>query len=267
MIILTGCAENAPITTDPSGIWDTIVYFLAQAIIFFGRIFGNNIGWGIVITTIIFRVVMIPFYRKQLQSTEEMSKIKPEIDKITAKYKGKSDQDSKLKQQQEMSALYKRHGVNPLAGCLPMLLQFPLLLMYYDAIQGLLLNGLYTEPVQTAEQGLINLGAGDMAQTFLTIDLASPALIMAILAALTTYLSTKLSMMGQKTPQNSENKTADMMKPMLIIMPIMILFMGLSLPSSLSLYWVTGNIMMILQTIFFKRHVLFDRNINKISNN
>ncbi|WOO89235.1 YidC/Oxa1 family membrane protein insertase [Mollicutes bacterium LVI A0078] len=257
VVVLTGCGTPTPIDVDPSGIWNTVVYWLAQMIVQLGHIFGENIGWGLVFATLIVRVAMIPLYRKQIRSTEAMNKVQPEMKKIQDKYKNvaKDDKEAQMRQQQEMSALYQRHGVNPLAGCLPLLIQMPILFAFYDAIQGLLINGTYMDPVQAANQGLINLGGGEMSSTLLGFDLGSRVILFAILAGATTWLSTKLSMAGTETP---EGAAGDISKSMLTVMPIMIFVMGLTLPGALSVYWLVGNLVTIAQTAYFKRDKIFN---------
>lgn len=257
VVVLTGCGTPTPIDVDPSGIWNTVVYWLAQMIVQLGHIFGENIGWGLVFATLIVRVAMIPLYRKQIRSTEAMNKVQPEMKKIQDKYKNvaKDDKEAQMRQQQEMSALYQRHGVNPLAGCLPLLIQMPILFAFYDAIQGLLINGTYMDPVQAANQGLINLGGGAMSSSLLGFDLGSRVILFAILAGATTWLSTKLSMAGTETP---EGAAGDISKSMLTVMPIMIFVMGLTLPGALSVYWLVGNLVTIAQTAYFKRDKIFN---------
>lgn len=265
VVMLTGCGTPVPLTTDPSGIWDWGVYLLAQLIVQLGHIFGDNIGWGLVLATLIVRVAMIPLYRKQIRSTEAMNKIQPEMKKIQDKYKNidKSDKDAQMRQQQEMSALYKRYGVNPLAGCLPLIIQMPILFAFYDAIQGLLMNGTYVG--EAANIGLMNLTHGvGMSSQFLGFELSDRVLLFAILAALTTWISTKLSMLGTETP---EGAAGDVSKSMLTIMPIMILFMGWTLPGALSIYWLVGNLVTIAQTAYFKRDKIFNAKRADLMNN
>lgn len=255
VVMLSGCGSPAPITTEPGGLWDWMVYILAQLIVQLGHIFGENIGWGLVFATLIVRVAMIPLYKKQIKSTEAMNKVQPEMKKIQDKYKNvaKDDKEAQMRQQQEMSALYQRHGVNPLAGCLPLLIQMPILFAFYDAIQGLLINGTYTN--EAVNQGLINLGGGAMSSTLFGFELGERVILFAILAGATTWLSTKLSMAGTETPKGA---AGDVSKTMLTVMPIMIFVMGLSLPGALSIYWLVGNLVTIAQTAYFKRDKLFN---------
>ncbi|WOO87475.1 membrane protein insertase YidC [Mollicutes bacterium LVI A0039] len=266
VVVLTGCGVQEPLTTDPSGIWDWIVYGLAQLIVQSGHILGDNIGWGLVAATLIVRIAMIPLYHKQTKSTEAMNKIQPEMKKVQDKYKNvpKDDREGQMRMQQEMSALYKRHGVSPLAGCLPLLIQMPILFAFYDAIRGLLLNGQMVTPPVAAEQGLLNLTDGvGMSSEILGFNLAEPVILFAILAAATTWLSSKLSMMGQETPKGA---AGDVSKSMLTIMPFMILLMGWTLPGALSIYWLIGNLFMIVQVLFFKRDKIFNSRRKEITN-
>lgn len=265
VVILTGCGEQTPITPDPSGIWDWVVYGLAQLIVQLGHIFGDNIGWGLVLATLIVRIAMVPLYRKQIKSTEAMNKIQPEMKKIQDKYKNvaKDDREAQMRQQQEMSALYKRYNVNPLAGCLPLLIQMPILFAFYDAIRGLLLNGQYMTPPGPNNQGLLNLTDGiGMSSQFLGFELGERVIVFAILAALTTWLSSKLSMMGTETPKGA---AGDVSKSMLTVMPFMILMMGFTLPGALSIYWLIGNLVTIGQTVYFKRDKIFNSRRKEIA--
>ena len=101
---------------------------------------GMNSGAGftwvlsIVLLTILVRVLIIPLYLKQLKSMRGTSIVQPQMQKIQAKYKGKTDMASRQRMQQEISELNKKYGVNPFASCLPMLVQLPVLFAIYRAI-------------------------------------------------------------------------------------------------------------------------------------
>lgn len=244
LVILSGCGvtENHLVGPDASGIWDTIVMLFSKGIIYLGSFLGNNIIMGLIAMTILFRLALVPLYKKQIKSSADMAKIQPEIKKIQAKYKNKKEVEDKRKMQMEMQSLYSRHNINPLAGCLPILIQMPLLFAFYDAIQNLLIY-----------DGLPLYGAQGMARGFLIWpNFGKPIVIMAILAAVTTYFSTVVSTIGTDTTGTSST----MMKQMKIIMPIMILIMGLTLPGALSIYWVISNSATILQTVILKRDVI-----------
>ncbi len=246
LVLLSGCGTAQGNLTGPetTGFWETINKIFSYGIIFFGQIAGNNVIWGLVIMTLIVRIAMIPLYKAQIQSTAKMNKVQPEIKKIQAKYKDKKDKESQAKMASETQAVYARHGVNPLAGCLPSLIQLPLLFAFYGAIQNLLV---YTD--STGQTALYLFDAADMSQSFLFFgDMSTPSIVLAILAAITTYFSTELS-----SASAQEGAGSDMMKTMKWMMPIMILVFGITLPGAMSLYWLIGNIIMIIQTSIYKR--------------
>ncbi len=260
LILLTGCgtAQGNLTGPDTTGFWETINKIFSYCIIFFGRLAGNNVIWGLVIMTLVVRIAMVPLYKAQITSTAKMSKVQPEIKKLQEKYKDKKDKDQQAKFAQEQQAIYKRHGVNPLAGCLPSLLQMPLLFAFYGAIENLLV---YTD--KTGQTALYLFDAADMSKDFLFFgDLSHASIPLAILAALTTYFSTKVSSMG------SGNGNTDMMKTMTYAMPVMILFFGFTLPGAMSLYWLIGNIVTIVQTLVIRREdIQKNRMRKKLENN
>jgi YidC/Oxa1 family membrane protein insertase len=150
-----------------------------------------------------------------------MQALQPELLKLRDKYK--NDQQ---KYQEEMMKLYQKHNVNPLAGCLPILIQMPILLALYNAI-------MYNPAIR-----------GEHSQ-FLWMDLSEPDkfYILPILAALTTYIQQK--MITSQTP-NTNNP----MQGIMIIFPILIFVMSISFPSALPLYWVYSNLFTLVQTYF-----------------
>ncbi|MGL4589256.1 MAG: YidC/Oxa1 family membrane protein insertase [Mycoplasmatales bacterium] len=257
VVSLTGCGAQVPIEAQANGIWEIFIKFFAEMIIFFSRMLGNNIGWGIIVAAIIFRVAQIPVYKKQMESSEAMSILQPEMAKINKKFEGKESKDDKMKKQQEIAALYQRHNINPLASCLPALIQMPLFFAFYGAIQGLLFYGTAVgQPAgQVAYQGLINLGAEDISRIWLGMDLSLPSMLWGVLAAVTMFGSTKLSMMGTSTDGSQKG----MMMMMLYAFPLMFLFLGMTSASALTLYWTVGNLFSILQTLYFKRTHIFNR--------
>ncbi|TKI58111.1 membrane protein insertase YidC [Brevibacillus antibioticus] len=224
VLVLSGCNPQAaaPIGPDATGIWDKyFVYPLSWLIKESALILGNNYGLGILVATIIIRIIVLPLMVKQIKSSKKMQEIQPEMQKIRDKHK-----NDPQKAQAETMALFQKSGVNPLAGCLPMLVQMPILIAFYHAI------------IRTTE---IN------SQTFLWLTLGEkdPYYILPIIAAITTYLQSK--MMGQANQGNPQ------MQMMIIMMPLMILAIAVTLPSALSLYWVYGNLFTIVQTYFLYR--------------
>lgn len=220
--LLTGCMQvNDPITEESTGIWNTwFVYPLSMLLTWMADFFSGSFGLAIVVVTIIIRLVLLPLMIQQTKSSRAMQAIQPEIEKLREKYSSK-DQKTQQKLQQKTMELFQEHGVNPLAGCLPILVQMPILVAFYHAI------------MRTFEI---------KSHTFLWFSLGSPDYILALLAGITTFTQQKI-MMGQAPPNPQ-------MKVMLYIMPIMIIIFAINFPSALSLYWVIGNLFMIVQTSF-----------------
>ncbi|WP_102348064.1 YidC family membrane integrase SpoIIIJ [Bacillus sp. Marseille-P3661] len=230
LAILSGCTEiNAPITAESEGVWNKyFVYPLSWLIVYFAELLGNSYGISIVVVTILIRLVLLPLMIKQTQSSKAMQAIQPEMQALREKYSSK-DQKTQQKLQQETMALFQKHGVNPLAGCFPLLIQMPILIGFYHAI------------MRTEEIARHN---------FLWFDLgeADPYFILPLVAGATTFLQQKIMMAGvDNNPQ---------MKMMLYMMPIMIIVFAVTFPAALSLYWVVGNIFMIIQTYFIKGPVI-----------
>ncbi len=226
VIVLAGCSLDKPITDESTGFWDEyFVYPLSWLITEVAEFFNENYGLGIVIVTLLIRLVLLPLMIKQTKSSMAMQQIQPEIKALREKYSSK-DQKTQQKLQQETMQLFQKHGVNPLAGCMPLIIQMPILLGFYHAI-------MRTEAI--AEHN------------FLWFDLGSPDpyYLLPLIAGVTTYLQQKI-MMGGSDAMSANPQ----MKMMLYIMPIMIIVFAISFPAALSLYWVVGNLFMIAQTYF-----------------
>jgi YidC/Oxa1 family membrane protein insertase len=227
VLIATGCNFEEEIDPVNGGIWDKyFVYPLSWAIDYFATFLNpsedkkfDKYGWAIVIVTILLRLLTLPLMIKQLKSSKMMQALQPEMLKIREKFK--TDQQ---KLQQETMKLFQKHNVNPLAGCLPILVQMPILIAFYHAIM---------RNANIASHSFLwlpDLGAPD------------PFYILPILAGATTYYQQK--MMGMDAnPQ---------MKILMVVLPIMIGIFALTFASALSLYWVIGNLFTITQVYFMK---------------
>ncbi|EML1369357.1 membrane protein insertase YidC [Listeria monocytogenes] len=224
MAVLSGCGySTAPITSESTGFWSHYIVFpLSWTITWFSDLFGGSYAVGIIVVTILIRLLIMPLMIKQLKSQKAMTNLQPKIKELQEKYSSK-DNETKQKLQQETMRLYQENSVNPMMGCLPLLIQMPILLGFYQAISR-------TAEIKTDSFLWMQLGNPD------------PYYILPVVAALTTFLSSKISMMGQ-TQQNKS------MAMIVYIMPVMILFMGITLPSALALYWIIGNIFTVFQTL------------------
>lgn len=202
----------------PPNVWGTVLHYVSDGIDFFARLFGNNYGLAILIVTIIVRLIILPLFIRQLRYQRMMMELQPEIKKIRAKNKGDNQ-----KIQQETMKLYQEAGTNPAAGCLPTVIQLPVLYALYGAIMGN--YGLH----HSTFLGIFPLGQHD------------PHYILPVVAGITTFVSSWLTMKNSPQQQRS----------ILFIMPLFIIFIGARLPSGLVLYWVYTNLFTALQTYVF----------------
>ncbi|KMY52142.1 YidC family membrane integrase SpoIIIJ [Peribacillus loiseleuriae] len=230
MMLLTGCTEvSQPITKESTGIWNSyIVYPLSWLIITISELLGNNFGLGIIVVTLLVRFVLLPLMIKQTKNSKAMQALQPEMKQLKDKYPSK-DAATQQKLQQETMALFTKYNVNPLAGCFPLIIQMPILIGFYHAIS------------RTREIAEHN---------FLWFDLGSPdpIYVLPIVAGITTFIQQKITMAGM----NSNPQMATQMTMMLYIMPVMIMIFAFKFPAALALYWVVGNIFMIIQTWIIK---------------
>lgn len=225
-IFLAACGNvNQPITSESTGIWDGIILLnLSRFIIWLSNLFGGSYAIGIIIFTVLTRLLLLPLNIMQMKSQRQMMEIQPEIEALKAKYPNK-DKASVEALQMEQQALMEERGVNQLAGCLPLLIQLPILMILYQTISR-------TEIIRQGDFLWMNLGQAD------------PFFVLPILAAVFTFWSSYLSMKANPV-QNITSKS------MIYFMPIMILFISLGLPSAVTLYWVLSNAISVITTYVF----------------
>ena len=223
-LFLAACS-NKPVTSHSTGLWDHyIVYNFSRFIIWLSNNCGGY-GMGIIIFTIIIRVLLLPLMFYQTKSMLKTQELAPKLKAIQKKYSSR-DRESMVKMQEETSKLYKEAGVNPWASMLPMIIQLPIMWALYQAIW------------RTPE-----LRHG----TFLWLQLGhtDPYYILPILAALFTFLSSWLSMASM--PERNAMTSA-----MTWFMPIMVFFMALGFSSAITLYWVVSNAFQVVQTLLLQ---------------
>ncbi|TCI31031.1 membrane protein insertase YidC [Exiguobacterium sp. SL-10] len=229
IMLMAGCVDPStiqgePITAETEGFWSQyfvwpLAWLLKEAAYLIGGTW--QYGYSIIVATIIVRLLILPLMIKQTKSMGAMQVLQPEMLKLREKYSSK-DQETQRKLQEEMMKMYQEYQINPLAGCLPILIQMPILFAFYDAIRR-------TPEIFEAQFLWFDLGAPD------------PTFILPILAAILTYAQQKISMAGQE--QNPQ------LKMMLYIFPVMIFVMSITLPAALSMYWVVGYIISIIVTM------------------
>lgn len=202
----------------------------------------HNWGVSIIVMTILLKVLMFPLSKKQSLGTLKMQEIQPKLQALQEKYK--NDQQ---KLQQETSKLYQSAGYNPASGCLPMILQFLVLIAMYNLFN----NYFEFRGALFIPKWIPDLSAGDSIKTFsFNIPLIGNQLrLLPIIYTATQLLSGKITQYGQ--PSNGQNQAS--MKFMMYGMPLMFFFLFYNAPSGLLLYWLTSNILQIIQQIFINK--------------
>lgn len=193
-------------------------------------------GVAIVLLTVIIKMVLYPLTWKQMSSMRRMAELQPKIKEIQKKFK---DQPDKLNK--EIMEMYKQNNANPMSGCLPLLVQLPIFWALYKTLFDF--NTYITNPNQ-AHFLWFNLTQTD------------PYYILPILAAATTFLQTKVS-----SPTGATDPT---MKTMLYIMPLFFGYISATVPAGLALYWVTMNIVTILQQLYINKKLAKEKASNAV---
>ncbi len=233
LLTLTGCGSaTGTIDEATPGMFNHyVIYPLSQVIQWLASQFHDNYGFAIMAITIMIRVVLFPLmlrqYRSQRDMKQKMAILQPELKALEDKYKGKTKPEDAKEKQQEMMALYSKHKVNPLAiGCLPMLIQLPILTGLYSAIR---------------------LTPDIASHSFLWFKLGETDMLLPIIAAVIYFIQFKVSQIGSDSPQNKQ------LAFMGYLSPIMMGAFALFAPAAISLYWVTGGLFMIAQAFLLSR--------------
>jgi YidC/Oxa1 family membrane protein insertase len=233
--------------------WETIIINpFTNVLLFIYKLVGSNFGIAIILFTILIRLVTHPLMASQIKSSTRMQEMQgsKEWQDIQKKYKG-----DKEKLAQEQMRIYKELGVNPLASCLPTLIQIPIIFGLYQSI----VRALAASPMQLLVltraiwpiDNLTNLIP--LNSKFLWMNLGQPERVyafgvaiplLAILVAITTYVQTKVTMMPSANPND---QSAAMNKMMALYMPLLLGYFALTFASGLAIYFVTGNLIGIAQ--------------------
>ena len=235
---LPECTEFTPGSTEYDGLWTGIfVKPLAFLILTLGKYIGS-FALSIIIITIIIRLILYPFTRKMAVQSEMMQKATPELERIKKKYEGKTDQESMLKQNQEMMLIYKKYNFNPLTSCLVSFIQFPLLLAFLEAINRV--PAIFEENFLGIQLGTTPI-IGFSSSTFYMY------IILIIIIGLTTILNFKTTSTGSASDPS--------MKMMPIMMSAIIIITAFFMPAALGIYWSVGNIFAIVQNVIVKKGI------------
>ena len=218
------------------GLWTSIfVKPLAFILIKLGGLV-SNFGISVIIISLIIRLIAYPITKKTAMQSEIMKKAQPELNRIQKKYANKQDQESMIKQNQEMMAVYKKYNINPMSGCLFAMIQLPIFVAFFEAVQ--------RTPV-IFEDKFLGLQLGTTPAVGITNATFYSYIILMVLIAATTFYSFKMMNTG-----NVEDPTMKMMPTM---MSLMIIVTAIFMPTGLGIYWITSNVFTIVQNYFVKR--------------
>ncbi len=228
---------------------------------------GNNglVGLSIILYTIFVYTLMIPLTIKQQRSQKMTSVMNPEIQAVQKKYRNKKDQASMMKQQEEIQQVYDKYGTSMMGGCLPLLVQMPLLLALYPVIydiQGYVpaikdapasVNRFLTIPNLTVSPITMIKNSGDygIAPALIIIT----AILLPVLSGATQYLSVKISQAISGQELDKDNPMASTMNTMNVTMPLFSVFMVFTLPTGIGLYWVVSAVVRIIQQVIINKHL------------
>jgi len=270
-IVLSGCSiPQGPVDlNDPNaGVFQKlVVYPLAKILMFIdsaisrvGFLDAWSWGWTIILFTIVIKVVTIPLTHKQLQSTKATQALQPKMKELQQKY-GKDRQ----KLAEEQQKLYKEAGVNPMGGCLPLLIQLPILWGLYQALyvlanlnQGIpapffWIPNLWIPSITATEYQGINFQGTQWIKG--AMQAQNYALLIAYFSLPVIMLVTQLMLQKMSQPRKdpkggAQDTQGAMMSQMMMFMPVMFGYITLGLPAGLTLYWTVSNILSIVQQYF-----------------
>ncbi|MFQ6015674.1 MAG: YidC/Oxa1 family membrane protein insertase [Anaerolineae bacterium] len=218
-------------------VWGSFVQLIITALVSINDLVGSY-GLAIILFTFLVRLITLPLTLQQIRSSKAMQELAPQLERLRKKYSKNKD-----KLAREQMKLYQEAGVNPAAGCLPMLIQMPVWIALYSALR--------------------DMAAGDnpiLKEGFLWIpSLAEPHqwpppepmwayLVLPVLTVISQYVVQK--MMSPSTAAASDDPTQSAMNQMMLFMPLMFGFFAVQVPSGLALYWVTSNIFSLVQQYF-----------------
>ena len=202
----------------------------------------HDLGLAIILLTVVIKLILWPLSRKSIQSQQSLQELQPKIDALKAQYKDKQAEMGKA-----LMDLYKQHKVNPFSSCLPLLLQLPFFIAVYQVFKDDLSKHLdLVYPFITRPEAINSVFLG-------FLDLSKPSIYLAVLAGLAQFWQAKMMMAKRSknkpvgTGSKDESMAAIMNKQMLYFMPALTIFIGVTLPGGLTLYWLVLTLLTVLQ--------------------
>jgi len=231
----------------------------------------GNLGWSVVVVTILIRILLIPLVLPSLKSAKKMAELQPKLKKLQAQYKGEKEKLAKAQMD-----LYKTEGINPLSGCLPQLLQIAVLIVFFSAFNLVTNYSVGKGTLEAVNRELIPVFQINSEFKFHTDFLGSklaetPAMlykngfgigwilpfVLLVGSGLLQYFSSKLMMPAPKVDntivKKTEDKEDDMMSAMrtqsTYMMPLMTIFIGWNFSLGMLLYWFVNSLVMLVQQV------------------
>ncbi len=268
-----------------SFIWNTIFYNpILNALLLLYAFLGHNLGWAIIVLTLLLKLLLYPVTKSQLESTAKMKKLQPQLEALKKKYP-KNPQ----KLQEEQIKLYRKIGYNPLGCFFSVLIPFPILIAIYQAIR--VFSSGNVQGVYEFVRLFLHEGTNIVINTkFLLVDLSKsylplakeqgyfalaliPYLVLAILTGISQYLSVKYSSAANEPEKKKEDEKKskkkkkdtkeatpdmssmmkDMNKSMSFTFPLLTAFLALSIPAAVSLYWMVQSFATIGLQLMYNR--------------
>ncbi len=243
-------------------IWNTFLYIpILNSLIIFYHFLFENLGLAIIALTIVLKVITYPLSKPMLEMSKKQRELQPKIDELKKKYPKKEDL---AKKQME---LYKEHGINPAAGCLPQIIQIVIVIALYRVFTNLLnTNGVMISDINHLLYPFDFLKFADGAQLntqflFWNLSKPDPYYILPVIAAIAQFVMSKYTMkstkklekVAEKTPDKKDDIMYNMQEQMTYMMPIMTLVIGISLPAGLVFYWFISTVIALGQYVLISR--------------
>ena len=249
-----------------------VMVTIHKGLVFIGFPDGPGIAWvlSIIGLTIVVRLLIMPLFVKQIRASRGMQLLQPEMQALQAKYKGKKDPESRQRMNEEMMALYRKHGTNPMASCLPILVQMPIFFALFRVLAslGAVASGNYGRPsigpltMELAKQVQNSsvfgaslsssfLGSGDNMQ----VKIVTVAMII-IMSVTQWYTMAQLTMKNMSAESmNSDNPMIRSQRMMMYVMPVIFAVSGVNFQIGVLVYWVVSNVGTMGQQFFTIRNM------------